>query len=141
MEFLDRHAVTQVARSIEAAAQAIDAAANAILASRSDPLLEYLYKERDGFDAYHNQKETMAWAGVAVFLAATVAVATSVKKPEHWWETHALQQLVLTVTFFAVLAYTRRQFNLREWAARINEALTRKILEIVDGSATHAAGA
>jgi hypothetical protein len=132
MGLMNRHEVANALVAIEVAAKAVQDAAKSVQALQRDVLLEHLYKTREAELVYHDHKETMAWAGVAVFIAGTIAVATNVRKPDPWWQTHAAQQATLLLAFFVALAYTRRQFNLREWAARVSEACVRGILEIVD---------
>lgn len=75
---------------------------------------------------YHYQKESLAWAGVVLFVgASSVFVANSEAVSESLAITGILAALVL------IVSYTRQQFNLREYAARSVQTYERLIVEII----------
>jgi hypothetical protein len=67
---------------------------------------------RDYQAAYHNHKEMLGWLGVAAYLVGTVQVALSSLSGVGPAVTVAVATLV-------VLAYVRRQFNLRLYAGEV----------------------
>jgi hypothetical protein len=96
-------------------------------ASRAE-LLDDLHNLRHCYFAYHNEKETLAWAGLAAYLAVTVALGFKVGGSAPIWGRVGVTSAV-SLGLVGVLFYARMQFNLREWAARINGALGLAILQ------------
>jgi len=67
---------------------------------------------RDYQAAYHNHKEMLGWLGVAAYLVGTVQVALS--------SLRGLGPAVaVAVATVVLVAYVRRQFNLRLYAAQV----------------------
>src|SRR5689334_15106778 len=93
-----------------------------------DELLRFLYDSRSFMSSYHNQKENLGWAGVATYLAAMGAIGLT-RSGHHSILENVGVTIAVIGSFILVLAYVRRQFNLREWAARLNFAHNRAILE------------
>src|SRR2546430_575158 len=93
-----------------------------------DELLRFLYDSRSFISSYHNQKENLGWAGVAAYIAAMGAIGLT-RSGHHSILGNVGVTIVVVGSFILVLAYVRRQFNLREWAARLNFAHNRAILE------------
>jgi hypothetical protein len=79
--------------------------------SRSE-LVSFYSGLRDNQAAYHNHKELLGWLGVAAYLVGTVQVALS-----------SLRGLgpaaAVAVATIVLVAYVRRQFNLRLYAAQV----------------------
>jgi hypothetical protein len=70
---------------------------------------------RDYQSAYHGHKETLGWLGVAAYIVAVVAVATS---SLHGWAV----ALAIVAGTVAAIGYVRRQFNLRMAAVQVVRA-------------------
>jgi hypothetical protein len=85
---------------------------------------------RDYNGTYHNHKETLAWASIAVYLAVAVQVGLSkTRGPEA-----AIAIFLLTLV---LLAYARRQFNLRLYAADVDWAVQRLCARALAGELDH----
>ena len=101
--------------------------------SRHDSL-EYLYKQRDVEAAQQHHAEVMAWAGVAVFVGAMAAVSTTLPHPDGTlWVFRTWVEAALGAAFLIALAYTRRQFNARDWACRIVTGYGRALSSVLEG--------
>jgi hypothetical protein len=73
---------------------------------------------RDFEAAYHNHKELLGWLGVAAYLVGAIQVAlSSLRGPA--------PAVAVAVATIVVLAYVRRQFNLRFYAAEVVRASSR----------------
>ncbi len=74
----------------------------------------------------------MAWAGITVYLAGVLTFTASLRhNSDHLWLVRPGKIAGLVVAFVAVLAYARRQFNMREWSARLNAATAQLIVAIL----------
>jgi hypothetical protein len=79
--------------------------------SRSE-LVSFYSGLRDNQAAYHNHKELLGWLGVAAYLVGTVQVALSdLRGPG--------PAIAVTVATVVLVAYVRRQFNLRLYAGQV----------------------
>jgi hypothetical protein len=95
-------------------------------------IADYLTKFRDSTRGYHNHKETLGWAGVAVYLAGILQLNADIKTSIDPKTKPLIMAgvVAITVVFFA---YSRRQFNFRYFAARIYWATERLLAEALTG--------
>ena len=110
-------------------------------------VLKYLADTKSFFLVYHNHKETMAWAGIVLFVALLTAlfniIDKIVPKPNssgsfdcNIFATKFL--LTLAIVFFAGIVgwYIQTQFEARRFAASINAACFRLTAEILGSTST-----
>jgi hypothetical protein len=96
--------------------------------------LEYLYKQRDIDVERQKHAETMAWAGVAVYVAAIAAFISVLKHPSGTlWLFRTGVEVALVLALLIALGYTRRQFNAREWSCRLVASYSRLISLVLEG--------
>jgi hypothetical protein len=81
-------------------------------------LVSFYSSLRDYQAAYHNHKEMLGWLGIAAYLVGTVQVALSSLRGIG-------PTVAVVVTTVVVLAYVRRQFNLRLYSAEVVRASAR----------------
>jgi hypothetical protein len=93
--------------------------------------LPYLYEHNKTELEYHDHKETLGWAAVAAYLAASVALAVN-SQPGSSELAHAGEQVGVLLSLILFVSYARRQFNNREWAARVTQALSELMVEALD---------
>ena len=79
---------------------------------------EFIYHLSDRYRSYHDHKESMAYAGAALYIAAFVSAFVAKDWPPKWGAaTTPLTVGAITIAWLAMLNYLRFQLRRRRWAA------------------------
>ncbi len=84
-----------------------------------DPCLrEFVQHQLERYSSYHDQKETMAYGGLTLFVGGAIAALLSDRWPPAWGEPAKWITLAgVTATWVAVRSFLVFQLHRRRWAA------------------------
>jgi hypothetical protein len=88
----------------------------------------FVFHLRDQYRSYHDHKESMAYAGAALYVAAFGTALVSKDWPPFWGPaSKQLAVVTVTVAWLAMLFYQKWQLRRRRWAA-LRVAATERLL-------------
>jgi hypothetical protein len=99
------------------------------MSSDKADFLKYLQEVRSHYSAYHNHKETSAWAAATLYLAFAIQIATA-RDMTSGWE-GAIRIVAIISLAVAVCRYVEKQFELRQVAASMVEASLALFIEYI----------
>lgn len=96
-----------------------------------EELLKYLADLQKFTGDYHNHKELLGWAAALLYLIISLGFGFGGQAPTDL--NRIVFSVLLPLVLLSVIAYARRQWNLREYAARIVWTCYRLTLNILAG--------